>query len=213
MKLTYITWILILIGFSKAEERKPFETISDKEINVLKEIIDASVFYDKYVRVGVPVLMKHVAKDIFDEIFNPENIPQLFTTYLEVKNKNDGSSTNMSFHQFQNIHEQGMVYIDSAIPTVIKSRIPVPQILLCKPLIENMMRTRLRIPAGEWRYDVEKSSHDRIIFQFGSSKVHLFTSSQAMAGNDAEQFESERTTEQFTASLVSGDALFIPAGW
>ncbi|GFY55170.1 uncharacterized protein TNIN_322171 [Trichonephila inaurata madagascariensis] len=77
MKLTYITWILILMGFSKAEERKPFETISDKKINILNEIIDASVFYDKYVRVGVPVLMKHVAKDIFDEVFNPENIPQL----------------------------------------------------------------------------------------------------------------------------------------
>ncbi|GFY55171.1 uncharacterized protein TNIN_322181, partial [Trichonephila inaurata madagascariensis] len=106
-----------------------------------------------------------------------------------------------------------MVYIDSAIPTVIKSRIQVPKILLCKPFIENMIRTRLRIPAGEWRYDVEKSSHDRIIFQFGSSKVHLFNSTQAMVENNAEQFESDGTTEQFTASLVSGDALFIPAGW
>ncbi|GFR25905.1 uncharacterized protein TNCT_71381 [Trichonephila clavata] len=119
MMLTYTTWIFILIGFSKAEE-KPFETTADKEIKILKEIIDASVFYENYVRVGVPVVMKHVANDIFDEIFNPENIPQLFTTYLEVKTKNEGSSRNMSFHQFQNIHEQGMVYIDSAIPTVIK---------------------------------------------------------------------------------------------
>ncbi|GFR22736.1 EF-hand domain-containing protein [Trichonephila clavata] len=72
---------------------------------------------------------------------------------------------------------------------------------------------RLRIPAGEGKYDVEKSSHDRIIFQFGSSKVHLFNSTQAIEENNVEQFDSERTTEHFTASLASGDALFIPAGW
>ncbi|GFS71748.1 EF-hand domain-containing protein [Nephila pilipes] len=76
-----------------------------------------------------------------------------------------------------------------------------------------VLEKRLRIPAGKWRYGIEKSSQHRIIFQFGSSEVHLFNTTQTSSQATEENNDLGKTTEYFTASLTSGDALFIPADW
>lgn len=109
----------LAVAKTEAGPKLSFENVPREDVMSVQGFLEPEVFFENHVAKDVPVVMRNAASEFASDldISRLEDIPESYTTYMEMMQRGDDTSTN---YQFLKIYGEENLYVNTPIPTVIK---------------------------------------------------------------------------------------------